>query len=391
MGRGARRPRQRRPAERYERRDRFLQHRPHRGDHRDARPGQVLRCLLGCGDERPGLADGPGLRRPSHQPRARGVPPARRPVRQARPALRDRPALPPGGPTGLLAYDEPAGGLRGCCRAASSSGSLGHAATDRALVEGGRHRMKALLGDFSTEVRRRLDDLDQEVRAGGLEPAIDLIVSSLRRGGVLQAFGTGHSQAFAMEIAGRAGGLIPTHAIVLRDVVLRGSRDVSVLQGAALERDESVADELFELYSFDPADVFLIASNSGVNGSIVGVALRAKSDGHPVIAVTSLEHTSAVTPKHSSGKRLSEIADIVIDNRAPYGDATIGLGDGLSAGAVSSITAAYIAQLLPLGTAQRLRDAGEVPPLYISANIPGGDEHNDALKARYGERIASLT
>lgn len=250
--------------------------------------------------------------------------------------------------------------------------------------------MSALLADFGTEVRRRLDDLDQEVQAGGLDPAIDLIVSALQRGGVLQAFGTGHSQAFAMEIAGRAGGLIPTHAIVLRDVVLRGSRDVSVLQGAKLERDESVADELYGLYTFEPADVFLIASNSGVNGSIVGLALRAKADGHPVIAVTSLEHTNAVTPQHSSGKRLSEIADIVIDNRAPFGDTTIGLGDGLSAGAVSSITAAYIAQLLTLGAAQRLRDAGEIPPLYISANVPGGDAHNDALKARYGERIAGL-
>ena len=176
-------------------------------------------------------------------------------------------------------------------------------------------------------------------------------MSAVQRGGVVQAFGTGHSQAFAMEVAGRAGGLIPTHAIVLRDVVLRGSRDVSVLQGGTLERDESVADELYELYSFDPADLFVIASNSGVNGSIVGLALRAKADGHPVIAVTSLEHTNAVAPKHSSGKRLSEIADLVIDNRAPYGDATIDLGDGLAAGAVSSITAAYIAQLLTLGTA----------------------------------------
>ena len=331
-----------------------------------------------------------GRRRPPDQLRAGRVPPARRPVGQARPALRDRPALPPRRPTGLLAYDEPAGGLRSGRRAASPSASLGDPAPDRALVERNRHSMSALLADFATEVRHRLDDLDQEVRAGGLDPAIDLIVSSLQRGGVLQAFGTGHSQAFAMEIAGRAGGLIPTHAIVLRDVVLRGSRDVSVLQGATLERDESVVDELYALYSFDPADVFLIASNSGVNGSIVGLALRAKADGHPVIAVTSLEHTNAVTPKHSSGKRLSEIADVVIDNRAPYGDTTIGLGDGLSAGAVSSITAAYIAQLLTLGAAQRLRDAGEVPPLYISANIPGGDEHNDALKARYGERIAGL-
>ncbi len=215
--------------------------------------------------------------------------------------------------------------------------------------------MSALLADFSTEVRRRLDDLDQEVRAGGLDPAIDLIVSSLQRGGVLQAFGTGHSQAFAMEIAGRAGGLIPTHAIVLRDVVLRGSRDVSVLQGATLERDESVIDELYGLYTFESADVFLIASNSGVNGSIVGLAVRAKADGHPVIAVTSLEHTNAVTPKHSSGKRLSEIADIVIDNRAPFGDTTIGLGDGLSAGSSPS------ARLSDSGTRVRSRRSTSQP------------------------------
>jgi uncharacterized phosphosugar-binding protein len=243
---------------------------------------------------------------------------------------------------------------------------------------------------FSEQVGRRLAALDDDVRAGRLDAAIDLIVDALRKGGVVQAFGTGHSQAFAMEVAGRAGGLIPTHALSLRDVVLFGSRDVSDLGGSSLERDDTVVDELFGLYDFDPADVFVIASNSGVNGSIVGVALRAKEAGHPVIAVTSLEHTNAVQPKHSSGKRLSEVADVVIDNRAPYGDATVGLGDGLTAGAVSSITAAYIAQLLTLGAADRLRAGGEVPPLYVSANVPGGDEHNDALKERYGSRIGGL-
>jgi uncharacterized phosphosugar-binding protein len=163
-----------------------------------------------------------------------------------------------------------------------------------------------------------------------------------------------------------------------------------VLGGSTLERDDTVVEELFGLYELDPADVFLIASNSGVNGSVVGVALRAKEAGHPVIAVTSLEHTNAVSPKHPSGKRLSEIADVVIDNRAPFGDTTVDLGDGLACGAVSSITAAYIAQLLTVGAAERLRAAGEVPPLYVSANVPGGDEHNDALKQRYGSRIGGL-
>ncbi|MDH2413729.1 SIS domain-containing protein [Nocardioides sp. CER19] len=250
--------------------------------------------------------------------------------------------------------------------------------------------MTTVFSAFSAEVSRRLAALDDDVSSGRLDPAIDLIVDGLRKGGVVQAFGTGHSQAFAMEVAGRAGGLIPTHALSLRDIVLHGSRDVTALGGSSLERDDTVVDELFGLYELDPADVFVIASNSGVNGSIVGVALRAKEAGHPVIAVTSLEHTNAVTPKHPSGKRLSEVADVVIDNRAPYGDTTVDLGDGLAAGAVSSITAAYIAQLLTLGAADRLRAAGEVPPLYVSANVPGGDEHNDVLKQRYGSRIGGL-
>ncbi len=240
---------------------------------------------------------------------------------------------------------------------------------------------------FHHEVTSRLQAVADDAAAGGLDAAIDLVVRSVQAGGVLQAFGTGHSQAFAMEIAGRAGGLIPTRAMALRDIVLFGSRDASVLSGASLERDAGVVDELFALSTLDPADVFLIASSSGVNGSVVGVALRAQSEGHPVIAVTSLEHTRAVTPKHPSGRRLSEIADVVIDNRAPYGDTTIDLGDGAGVGAVSSMTAAYIAQLLTIGAAERIAATGATPPVYISANIPGGDDHNRDLEAHYGARI----
>ena len=256
-----------------------------------------------------------------------------------------------------------------------------------------------MFGAFDEQVRTRLSELQSIAQSGGLGEAVEVMVHSIRNGGVLQAFGTGHSQAFAMEIAGRAGGLIPTHAIALRDTVLKGERPASDLAGGLLERDSNIADELWDLHEFHPEDVFLIASNSGVNGSILGVALRAKEEGHTVIAVTSLEHTNAVTPKHPSGKRLAEIADVVIDNLAPFGDATVPLsGDadgedgapGVMGGAVSSITAAYIAQLLTIGTAAALQAEGETPPLYLSANIPGGDEHNDALKARYGERIGSM-
>jgi uncharacterized phosphosugar-binding protein len=245
--------------------------------------------------------------------------------------------------------------------------------------------MTDLISQYLKETTMRLERL--ATANGPIDDAIAVIADALEAGGVIQAFGTGHSEAFAMEIAGRAGGLIATNRIPLRTLVLRGGRDLSVLAGADLERDASVADDLLALYDLHPRDVFIIASNSGVNGSIVGMALAAKTRGHKVIAVTSLEHTNAVAPKHPSGKRLSEVADIVIDNLAPFGDSTLELDGGIGVGAVSSITAAFVAQRITIGVAETIRRRGKTPPVYISANIPGGDEHNRALEDLYGERI----
>lgn len=245
--------------------------------------------------------------------------------------------------------------------------------------------MTDLTKSFLHQVTSRLERL-----AGPNKPiddAVVMIANSLEAGGVVQAFGTGHSEAFAMEIAGRAGGLIATNRIALRTLVLRGGRDLSILGGAELERDPSVADDLLNLFELNPQDVFIIASNSGVNGSILGIALAAKARGHKVIAVTSLDHTMKVKPKHPSGKRLSEVADIVIDNLAPFGDSTMQLEGGVGVGAVSSLTAAFIAQRITIGVSEAIRQRGKTPPVYISANIPGGDEHNRALEDLYGERI----
>jgi uncharacterized phosphosugar-binding protein len=245
--------------------------------------------------------------------------------------------------------------------------------------------------EFANEVSRRLERLTAMAADGGLDAAVDLMTRAIEAGAVLQAFGTGHSEAFAMEIAGRAGGLIPTNKIALRDVVLRGSLPVDALGGSSLERNPDIVAELWEISPIHPGDVFLIASNSGVNGSVVGMALMAKEKGHDVIAVTSLQHTAQVRPRHPSGRRLSEIADVVIDNLAPYGDATLALPGGVAVGSVSSITSAFIAQLLTIGVAERMNGDGQVPPLYLSANIPGGDEHNHALEKKYEGRIQRIT
>lgn len=221
----------------------------------------------------------------------------------------------------------------------------------------------------------------------GVQQAADLIAAAVRAGGLVQAFGTGHSEALAMEVSGRAGGLVPTNRIALRDVVIHGGEDPSVLADGTIERDPAMAARLYELAAPSPADAFVVASNSGVNGSTVEMARIAREHGHPVVAVTSLTQTELVPSRHPSGLRLRDVADVVLDNGAPYGDAVLDLPGGGSVSAVSSITGALLAQLVVAEVVRRLLDDGVAPPVYLSANVPEGDEHNRALEARYAGRL----
>ncbi|MCU1662791.1 MAG: hypothetical protein QOI36_3942 [Pseudonocardiales bacterium] len=223
-------------------------------------------------------------------------------------------------------------------------------------------------------------------QADAVAAAAALLVDGLRAGGVVQTFGTGHSQALAMEIAGRAGGLVPTNMIALRDLVILGGDAPDVLFTEHLERDPAVAQRIYDLAGVQPSDVFVVASNSGGNGSVVELARLVKERGHGLVAITSMAHSSRVTSRHPSGLRLFELADVVLDNGAPYGDAVLTTGE-LAVGGISSITAALLAQMVVAEVVRTMLAAGETPPVYLSANIPEGDAHNSALEARYAGRI----
>jgi uncharacterized phosphosugar-binding protein len=223
--------------------------------------------------------------------------------------------------------------------------------------------------------------------SGPVQRAADLVVASLRAGGVVQAFGTGHSEALAMELAGRAGGLVPTNRISLRDVVIFGGEPPEVLGNGLLERDPSIAHRLYDLAAVSADDVVVIGSNSGVNGAVVEFAQLVKERGHRLIAITSFTQTAAVDSRHPSGAKLIDHADVALDNGAPYGDALLPLPGGGTVCAVSSITAALLAQLVGAEVVRRLLEAGEAPPIYLSANVPGGYEHNSVLEDRYAGRI----
>jgi uncharacterized phosphosugar-binding protein len=217
--------------------------------------------------------------------------------------------------------------------------------------------------------------------------AAELFATCVRADGVIQAFGTGHSQATALELAGRAGGLIPTNRIALSDLVQFGGEDPSVLADPMLERRADVSARLYELAAPRPQDLFVIASSSGVNPSVVEMAHVVKDAGHALVAITSVQHSTRVPAKHTSGRRLADLADVTLDNGAPFGDTLLELPDGTSAGAVSSLSAALLVQMVVAETVRLLLDSGTMPPVYVSNNVPGGLERNLELEARYQGRI----
>lgn len=239
---------------------------------------------------------------------------------------------------------------------------------------------------FARESLAALQDLTKSAR-DEVAGAARLIADCVRADGVIQAFGTGHSQAIVLELAGRAGGLVPTNRLSIADLVLYGGDDPGVLDDPLLERQAGVAERIYRLADPAPQDLFVIISNSGVNNVIVETALRAKEEGHRILAVTSLTHTRAVPAGHPSGKKLADLADVVLDNRAPRGDALLDLPGGGAVCALSTLAGVMLVQMAVAEASKLLLDAGWRPPVYVSANVPGGFEGNLELEKRYAGRI----
>lgn len=214
-----------------------------------------------------------------------------------------------------------------------------------------------------------------------------LCANCIGQNGVIQVFGTGHSRAIAMELAGRAGGLVPINRIDLEDLALYANWSLARVQQPDIERDLAAGQAILKCYSIEPQDMFLIASHSGTNAAIVEVAHRVKAHGHQLAVITSLTHTQQSISRHPSGKKLYELADVVIDNCGPFGDALLDLPQGGKACAVSSLAAVLIAQMLTAETIQHLIECGIEPPVFVSYNVPGGIERGEHLLKRYAGRV----
>lgn len=192
--------------------------------------------------------------------------------------------------------------------------------------------------------------------------------------------GSGHSHTVAEEFYGRAGGLAFTVPIMPIELTLAEHPTKS----SHVERLSGYANILIELFHIAKDDVIIIASNSGRNAYPIELALGAKEKGAYVIAITNVNHSSNTTSRHASGKRLMDIADLVIDNCGVEGDSAVKL-DGLQASVcpTSSISNAFIVQAISVVCTQELLDHHVEAPIFISLNSDGNETVNDAYFAKY--------
>lgn len=227
----------------------------------------------------------------------------------------------------------------------------------------------------------------EENCGGSIEATACALSKALIEGRRIFLFGTGHSHMLCEELFYRAGGLLNIQPVLIESLMLH----IDAAGSTAAEREEGLADKIFNDYGMKADDVIVIISNSGRNGVVIDMALLCKEKGLTVIALTNLRHTMAGASRHGSGKRLCEIADITLDNCGCVGDACIEI-DGIDGKicATSTVAGAMILNAAVARAVEICADNGFYPEHFCSANIDGGDDINNRLIEKYKKEIKHL-
>ncbi|NWG22291.1 MAG: SIS domain-containing protein [Chloroflexi bacterium] len=236
----------------------------------------------------------------------------------------------------------------------------------------------------------------RETQIDAIASAARMCADSIAAHGLVHLFGTGHSRIPVEEMFPRHGSFPGFHPIV--ELSLTYHTEVVGANGQRqamfLEKIEGLGQVILRNFIFGAHDSFMIFSNSGVNQVVIDVALEARARGMPVIAVVSLEHCLASAPRHSSGKRLIDIADVTIDNCSPAGDALVHV-DGLQypVGPGSTVGYAVVVNTLKCLVAAELTRRGQ-PPLVLTSGVLIGSQASAALFDRtyddYRDRVAQV-
>lgn len=228
---------------------------------------------------------------------------------------------------------------------------------------------------FQQEIISRLSTVcDGQEEA--LTEAATIMADTIERGGIIRAFGSGHSYANALEISGRAGGYIQTR------IINEPARGI-------YEMIDGTGDQFWLKLDVRPEDCLVLISNSGRNPLSIEIAMHAREAGVKIIVVTALEVSKAGTSRDGSGKMLYEFADVVLDNRSAFGDTCIEVeGLDTKVGGTSLYTGCMLLDFAVLESMDILLERGVKPPVFMSANVDGGPEFNQRLLNQFKHRLA---
>lgn len=236
-----------------------------------------------------------------------------------------------------------------------------------------------IMEQYNEAIRKVLDRI-QETQWDTIRKAAVIIAETVQKGGNIHVFDTGH--IIDSELIDRAGGLALLRRIRYTFDVDSSAREID-RKGISVSQ-EGLSGYVLKKSKAAPGDVLIIGSVSGKTVSVMDMALEAKKMGLTVIAVTSVAYSSAVKSEHSSGLRLFETADLVIDNCSCFGDAMLEVEETNSRfGPSSGIAAAYVMWCLSACIVEELIQRKIEPTIFQSVNRPNGWEEYHAMVERY--------
>ena len=246
--------------------------------------------------------------------------------------------------------------------------------------------MSQLREEFRDRIVSILDRIVADEN-GAMDRARDVVATALEANRLVYVAGSGHSHILAEEVYYRAGGIAAAQAVLDPNLMLHTGARRSTL----LERVEGYAEVILSDYPIGRGDVIFVASNSGRNAYPIELALIGKERGATTIAITSLEHSRKTDSRHTTGKRLFEVADIVIDNFGAYGDAAMQIPGRIERmGPTSTIAGVFILNAIMAEAVAQLAGRGVMVDVYKSANMQGQEAAAEAMIKRWQSRIKGL-
>ncbi len=232
-----------------------------------------------------------------------------------------------------------------------------------------------------------------ESQLPAIEQAAEICANSIANGGLVFLFGNGHSRMLCEEMTPRQGCYVGWVAMV--ELSLSNHANIVGTNGLRaplyLEKYEGYAEEILKGFRFGAHDSMIVISTSGIRPVIVEMAMGAKRRGLPVIGVVSRQHCDQSKPAHSSGMKLTDVSDVILDNQCPPGDCVLEL-DGLEwrTGPASTVAGATLMNMLRCETAERLLARGYTPVMLPSHQFIGNTSAEEQLQRFYEAYRKSL-